>query len=194
MKRTIYFFTSCALVFTFVSCNSNKDSIAAADSVNRVKDITPNVMARGTLGVRVSDAEFATKAASNGMAEVELSKLALENAVDVHLKYFARMIIRDYGKINKELASIAAKKNISLPLTLDDENQKKSHDLNQKSGADFDKAYAETIANENKKAFKLMQDESKEGKDADVRAFAAKTVSVAQSHLNMINVIRDSLK
>ncbi|MGY0036513.1 DUF4142 domain-containing protein [Pedobacter sp. NJ-S-72] len=77
---------------------------------------------------------------------------------------------------------------------MDDENQKKSHDLNQKSGTDFDKAFAETLANENEKAFKLMQDESKDGKDPDVRAFAAKTVSIAQSHLNMINVIHDSLK
>ncbi|MGY0036512.1 DUF4142 domain-containing protein [Pedobacter sp. NJ-S-72] len=109
MKRTIYF-TSCALVLAFVSCNSNKDSKDAADSVNRVKAITTNVMARGTLGVKVSDAEFATKVASDGMAEIEWSKIALENTVNVHLKYFARTIINDYSKINKELASIAAKK------------------------------------------------------------------------------------
>jgi len=194
MKKTIYFLTTCAILFSLGSCNSNKDSTAAADSVNRAKDITPNTMARGTLGVKVSDAEFATRAASNGMAEVEFSKIAVENAANTQLKYFARMIIRDYGKTNKELASIAEKKNISLPLTLDDEDQKKSIELNEKSRADFDKAYIETIANKNKKALKLMQDESKDGKDADVRTFATKAVSIAQSHLNMINVIHDSLK
>lgn len=194
MKRTIYFFTTCAAIFAFVSCNNNKDSTAAADSVNRAKNITPNTMARGTLGVKVSDAEFATKAASNGMAEVEFSKIAAENTANVQLKYFARMIIRDYGKTNKELALIAEKKNITLPLTLDNEDQKKSIELNEKSKADFDKAYIETIASKNKKALKLMQDESKEGKDAEVRTFATKTVSIAQSHLNMINLIHDSLK
>lgn len=192
MKRTIYFLTTCALLF--ISCNSNKDATAAADSVNRAKDITPNTMARGTLGVKVSDAEFATKAASDGLAEVEFSKIALENAVNAQLKYFARMIIRDYSKTNKELASIAAKKNITLPLTMDEQDQKKSIELNEKSKAEFDKAYIETIANKNKKVLKLIQDESKDGKDADIRAFATKTVSIAQSHLNMANVIHDGVK
>lgn len=192
MKKTIYFLTTCAIIF--VSCTSNKDSTAAADSVNRVKDITPNTMATGTLGVKVSDAEFATRAASNGMAAVEFSKIAAENASNVQLKYFARMIVRDYEKTNKELASIAAKKNITLPLTLDEQDQKKSIELNEKSKTDFDKAYIETITGKNKKALKLVQDESKDGKDAEVRAFATKTVSIAQSHLDMINVIHDSLK
>lgn len=194
MRRTVYIFTIGAVLFTLGSCKSDKSSTAAADSVNRVKDITPNTMARGTLGVKISDAEFATKAASDGMVEVEWSKIASESAVNPQLKYFARMIIRDYGKINKELASIAGKKNITLPLTLDDENEKKSIELNEKSRADFDKAYTEAIAKKNKKVFELMQQEAKDGKDADVKAFAAKNVSVVQSHLNMINVIHDSLK
>jgi putative membrane protein len=45
-----------------------------------------------------------------------------------------------------------------------------------------------------KSTLKLMEDESRDGKDADLKAFATKTAPIVQSHLVMINKINDSLK
>ena len=39
-----------------------------------------------------------------------------------------------------------------------------------------------------------MQDEAKDGKDAELKAFAAKTAPIVQAHLDMINKIHDSMK
>lgn len=195
MKKIIYSLAIATAALAFQSCNSGtKDSKETADSLNKTKDTTSNVMATGGIAVEPSDAEFATKAAVGGMAEVELGKLALTKATNEQLKEFAKMMVSDHGKANEELMLIAKKKNITLPAAVDEDHQKKMNELDKKSGKDFDKAYAEAMVDGHKKTLKLMQDEAKDGKDADIKAFASKTTPVVQTHLDMINKIHDSMK
>ncbi|AMP98529.1 Membrane protein [Pedobacter cryoconitis] len=195
MKKIIYSLSIAAAALAFQSCNSGtKDTKETADSVNKTKDTTSNVMATGGIAVEPSDAEFATKAAVGGMAEVELGKMALTKATNTQLKDFAKMMVSDHGKANEELMLIAKNKNITLPAAVDEDHQKKMNDLSKKSGKDFDKAYAEAMVDGHKSTLKLMQDESKDGKDADLKAFASKTTPVVQAHLDMINKIHDSMK
>ncbi|MBB5623482.1 putative membrane protein [Pedobacter cryoconitis] len=195
MKKIIYSLAIASAALAFQSCNSGtKDAKETADSLNKTKDTTSNVMATGGIAVEPSDAEFATKAAVGGMAEVELGKLALTKATNAQLKEFAKMMVSDHGKANEELMLIAKKKNITLPAAVDEDHQKKMNELDKKSGKDFDKAYAEAMVDGHKKTLKLMQDEAKDGKDADIKAFASKTTPVVQTHLDMINKIHDSMK
>ncbi|MET4137957.1 DUF4142 domain-containing protein [Pedobacter sp. UYP1] len=195
MKKIIYSLSIAAAALAFQSCNSGtKDTKETADSLNKTKDTTSNVMVTGGIAVEPSDAEFATKAAVGGMAEVELGKMALTKATNAQLKEFAKMMVSDHGKANEELMLIAKKKNITLPAAVDEDHQKKMNDLSKKSGKDFDKAYADAMVDGHKSTLKLMQDESKDGKDADIKAFAAKTTPVVQAHLDMINKIHDSMK
>jgi len=48
-----------------------------------------------------SDAEFAKKAASGGLAEVEMGKIAKERATDPDVKKFAERMVTDHGKANE---------------------------------------------------------------------------------------------
>lgn len=195
MKKIIYSLAIATAALAFQSCNSGtKDSKETADSLNKTKDTTSNVMATGGIAVEPSDAEFATKAAVGGMAEVELGKLALTKATNAQLKEFAKMMVSDHGKANEELMLIAKKKNITLPAAVDEDHQKKMNELDKKSGKDFDKAYTEAMVDGHKKTLKLMQDEAKDGKDADIKAFASNTTPIVQTHLDMINKIHDSMK
>lgn len=195
MKKIIYSLAIATAALAFQSCNSGtKDSKETADSLNKTKDTTSNVMATGGIAVEPSDAEFATKAAVGGMAEVELGKLALTKATNTQLKEFAKMMVSDHGKANDELMLIAKQKNITLPAAVDEDHQKKMNELDKKSGKDFDKAYAEAMVDGHEKTLKLMQDEAKDGKDAEIKAFASKTAPVVQTHLDMINKINNSMK
>ncbi|WP_367867243.1 DUF4142 domain-containing protein [Pedobacter sp. WC2423] len=195
MKKIIYSLAIATAALAFQSCNSGtKDSKETADSLNKTKDTTSNVMATGGIAVAPSDAEFATKAAVGGMAEVGLGKLALTKATNTQLKEFAKMMVSDHGKANEELMLIAKQKNITLPAAVDEDHQKKMNELDKKTGKDFDKAYAEAMVDGHEKTLKLMQDEAKNGKDADIKAFASKTTPVVQTHLDMIKKIHDSMK
>ncbi|MFF5381246.1 DUF4142 domain-containing protein [Pedobacter suwonensis] len=193
MKKFIYVMAVSALAFQ--ACNGgNKDAKESADSLNMAKDTTTNTAATGGIAVDEADAKFTTEAAVGGMAEVELGKLALEKSSNPQVKEFATMMVKDHGMANTELMAIAKQKNITLPSTVDDEHKKKMEDLSKKTGTDFDKAYVSAMVDGHKSTLKLMEDESKDGKDADLKAFATKTAPIVQSHLQMINKINDSMK
>lgn len=193
MKKLMYVMAISALAFQ--ACNGgNKDAKESADSLNRTKDTTTNTTATGGIAVEEADAKFTTQAAIGGMAEVELGKMALEKSSNPQVKEFATMMVKDHGMANTELMAIAKQKNITLPSTVDDEHKKKMEDLSKKTGADFDKAYVSAMVDGHKSTLKLMEDESKDGKDADLKSFATKTAPIVQSHLVMINKINDSMK
>jgi len=193
MKKLIYLLAISALAFQ--ACNGgNKDAKESADSLNMAKDSSTNAVATGGIAVDEADAKFTTQAAVGGMAEVELGKLALEKSSNPQVKEFATMMVKDHGMANTELTAIAKQKNITLPSTVDDEHKKKMDDLSKKTGADFDKAYVDAMVGGHKSTLKLMEDESRDGKDADLKAFATKTAPIVQSHLVMINKINDSMK
>lgn len=195
MKKITYVFMIAVAAYAMQSCNSTpKDAKQSADSLNKTKDTTTNVAATGGIAVTADDAKFATTAANGGMAEVALGKLAQEKGASESVKSFGAMMVTDHGKANDELMAIAKTKNITLPATVDAEHQKKMDDLSKMTGKDFDKAYVDAMVDGHKKTLSLMQDEAKNGKDADLKAFAAKTAPVVQSHLDAINKIHDSMK
>jgi putative membrane protein len=110
------------------------------------------------------------------------------------VKDFGDMMVMDHGKANAELKSIAKGKNIMLPAGLDAEHQAKSDSLSKLSGKDFDIAYVNAMIDGHKKTLALMQSEANNGTDAELKAFAAKTAPVVQTHLTAILKIHDSMK
>lgn len=195
MKNLIYLMAISVSALTFQACSGgNKDAKENADSVNMAKDTTTDVAATGGIAVDEADAKFTTQAAVGGMAEVELGKMALEKSSNAKVKEFATMMVKDHGMANTELMAIAKQKNITLPSTVDEEHKQKMDDLSKKTGTDFDKAYVDAMVSGHKSTLKLMEDESKDGKDADLKSFATKTAPIVQSHLVMINKINDSMK
>lgn len=178
---------------SFQACNNSaKDSKEKADSVNAVKDTTTN----GTTGIAVdkNDAKFATDAASAGMAEVAAGKLAAEKATNAQVKEFANMMVDAHKKVNEELMEIAKKKNITLPTAPDEEHQKMLTELSAKTGKDFDKAYIDAMVDGHKKVESMLEDASKNCKDADLMAFATKILPDVKMHLAKAEAIQKSMK
>jgi len=195
MKKLSSIIMIALAAYAFQGCHSaQKDAKETADSLNKTKDTTSNAAATGGIAVDADDAKFATDAANGGMAEVALGKLAQEKSTNAQVKSFGAMMVADHGKANDELTAIAKTKNITLPATVDEDHQKKMDDLSKKTGADFDKAYVDAMIDGHKKTLDLMQKEAKDGKDADLKAFAAKTAPTVQTHLDAINKIHDSMK
>jgi putative membrane protein len=194
MKKLVYLSMIVLASFAGQGCNNEKDSKETADSLNETKDTTANGAAAGTVAVGEDDAKFSTEAAVGGMAEVELGKLALSKSTNAKVKEFADMMVNDHGKANEELKTIAMAKNITLPTMLDEAHQKMATDLGAMTGRDFDKKYVDNMVDGHKKTLELMEKEAKDGMDADLKAFAAKTAPIVKAHLDMIKKIQDSMK
>ena len=195
MKKLIYLSVIALAAITFQSCNHGaKDAKDTADSLNKTKDTTSNAMNTGGIAVTSDDAKFATEAANGGMAEVALGKLVLTKSSNPAIKNFAQMMVTDHSKANDDLMAIAKTKNITLPTQPDSAHIKKAEKLGAMNGTDFDKAYVDAMIDGHKKTLDLMNKEAKDGKDADLKAFAATTAPTVQMHLDAINKIHDSMK
>jgi putative membrane protein len=139
--------------------------------------------------------KFMVKAANGGMMEVELGSLAKDKATNPQVKEFAAMMVTDHSKANEELKSLAGTKNFTLPATMDSDHRDHITELSNKTGNDFDKAYMDMMVNDHKKDIDLFEDiTKKENVDADLKAFATKTLPTLKKHHEAAKRIQDALK
>ena len=151
-----------------------------------------NALAQADAGAApsaVDDSLFAAAAAESGTTEVAMSRIGLEKAGDPELKRFSQMMIQEHEPLNAELAQLAAAKGIALPSQVGPCPRFKLQSLAGLSGDEFDKCYAEAQAVAHKDALAIFQAEAERGRDADVKALAAKALPKIKRHLEMIKPI-----
>jgi putative membrane protein len=139
----------------------------------------------GTSGVAPADRAFAKEAAIGGMAEVDLGHLAVSNAASADVKQFGQRMVDDHGKGGDELKAWASQKNLTLPTELDAKHKADHARLAKLSGAAFDRAYMAAMVADHNEDVAAFQRESKTAKDADLKAWAAKTLPTLQDHQKM---------
>lgn len=133
-----------------------------------------------------ADAGFIKDAAKAGLAEVESSQLALQKASDPAIKSFAQKMVDDHTKANEELKALAQTKGVELPDDPSLMQKGKMKALSTADGANFDRRYAESMGvKAHEDTVKLFQKAANTAKDADVKAFATKTLPTLQEHLKM---------
>lgn len=126
--------------------------------------------------------QFVEMAASSGMFEVKSSELALERAKSDDVKAFAQMMIDDHTKANKELMTIAMAKNLPAPAEPTGPAAEHMAAVMAAEGDGFDAVYMEHQAKAHAEAIMLFQAQSVSNNDADLAAFAAKTLPTLQMH------------
>lgn len=133
--------------------------------------------------VEKADKSFVTKAANGGMMEVALGQIATKNASSQQVKDFGQMMVTDHGKANDELKSLAASKNIKIPAKMGAKQNQKVDKFSKMTGAEFDKKYMQAMVKDHEKDVKNFQKASKEAKDPEIKAWAAKTLPTLEKHL-----------
>lgn len=187
MKKTaIILFASASFLAACGDGNRNaEDSKEVAMETNEQKFDTTKIE---------DDAEFAVKAADGGMMEVELGRLAATNASSAQVKEFGNMMVKDHSGAGEELKGLATQKNITLPSALSDDKMKKVNDLREKRGAEFDKDYMSFMVDDHEEDIEEFQEQADNGKDAELKQWAAGKVPVLKHHLAEAKRIRDALK
>ena len=147
---------------------------------------TPSPTTQGQVNQGTGDQAFVIQTAKNGMAEVELGKLASEKASNAKVKAFGQRMVTDHGKAGDELKSLAATKQITLPAMPDPEHKAVHDRLAKLSGAEFDRAYVREMVAGHRKGVDSFTMESMSGRDNDVKAWATKTLPTVREHLRMI--------
>ena len=135
-----------------------------------------------------SDRSFLEKAAKSGMKEVDVSKAVEPRLVDPQVKSFAQMMVADHTAANSELVALAARKGVSLP-----SDNLKVIEKWSKNNKDVDDEYVEEMKDDHEEAVKLFEKASKSD-DADIAAFARKTLPSLQNHLAMVKQLKKTVK
>jgi len=133
-----------------------------------------------------ADKDFFTKAAQGGMAEVQSSQLAASKASSAEVKAFAQQMVTDHTKAGEELGALASSKGVTIPSAPSAAQKSEIKALEAASGADFDRKYAKGMGvDAHRTTVALFKKTSASAKDADVKAFAAKTLPTLEHHLKM---------
>ncbi|MEY2585511.1 MAG: putative rane protein [Verrucomicrobiota bacterium] len=132
------------------------------------------------------DKSFMKEAAQGGMMEVEMGKMAQQKGKSAEVKKIGGMMVADHTKANNELMAIAKKKGVDLS-----KEKPKSHSMGD---ANFDKDYIDMMVKDHEKDLSAFQAEAKNGTDAEVKGFAAKTSAVIKKHLDAVKAAQAKMK
>jgi putative membrane protein len=129
-----------------------------------------------------ADKAFMMDAAKGGMMEVAMGRVAEQNATDSEVKNFGARMVKDHGKANDELKTLAKEENVQLPAGKEPGKWKS------------DKDYMGQMVKDHEKDLAAFEKEAKQGSDPDVKNFANKTSEVVRKHLEMAKKIDSKLK
>ncbi len=179
MKKLIQFaLAGSMLAMTACNDNNSKGENKAEDTKEQAKEANKTDAATDQ-----ATADFLVNAANGGMMEVELGKMAQQNARSQQVKDFGNMMVTDHSKANEELKAIAQARNVKLPTLVEGKHRDHMNDLGKKSGAEFDKAYMDMMVDDHQDDIDEFEKAANNLSDEGVKAFAAKTLPVLRTHL-----------
>lgn len=143
----------------------------------------------GMTNMSAQDHNFIMDAAMGGMMEVELGRIAAQQGASDAVKQFGQRMVDDHGKANQELMSLAQSKGMTLPAAIDEKHQKDVTKLSSLSGAEFDREYTKMMVSDHRKDVSEFEKQSTHGTDADLKAFATKTLPTLKEHLQMAEAL-----
>jgi len=142
-----------------------------------------------------ADVDFMKKAAQAGDMEMQASTLAQDKASGATVKDFAAQMLKDHNAAAADLKQLAQEKGVDLPTAPASSDKKQLESLGRLSGTAFDRAYADNVGvKAHIEAVTLFRNASQKASDADVKAFALKTLPTLEHHLDMARRMDAELK
>lgn len=130
---------------------------------------------------------FANTAASSDTFEIETSKLAADKAASAKVKTFAQSMVKAHTESTAKLkiAAAAASPPVTPVPQLSAMQQQTLTELQGKSGADFDTAYAKAQIDAHQMTLDALKAYSASGDVPSLKSFATAMVPTVTAHLNM---------
>ncbi|KTT37449.1 membrane protein [Pseudomonas oryzihabitans] len=131
---------------------------------------------------KLSPAQFVDDASAKGIAEIEAGKLALDKSQSQDIKSFAQQMIDDHTKANEQLKSLAQQKKLEVSSDAELMDKAKAMILQVRDDS-FDRSYANNQVMAHEQTIAIFRTEAETSKDAELKAFAQKTLPTLEHHL-----------
>jgi putative membrane protein len=167
---------------------ADKQKPAAADKEKPVATDKVNPVAADkekSASTPSPDAVFIKRAGDAGMTEVEAGKVAEKNGQRDDVKAFGGRMVKDYGKSNENLKSVATKMNAVVPEKIRPRRQFKIDQMAKLSGAAFDTAYITAMVQDHQNTIAGFEKALASVSNEDLKKFINDTLPVLKEHLEM---------
>lgn len=178
-----------AFLFGMASCNQEQGAVEEAQTANEEKFEDTPMEER-----KISQSDFMTQAASNGMLEVEAGRLAQQKGLMQEVKSYGQTMVNDHTKANDQLKTLASQLNITLPGSMSQEHMDQLKNLQGLNGAEFDREYMELMVSSHENAVSIFEDASNNMENAEVKSFATTTLPVLRQHLDRANQLNEAMQ
>lgn len=132
------------------------------------------------------DKKFIQVAVNAGVGEVADGKQAEQRGQSTMVKNIGARMVADHSRANSELQALAKTKGLGMDL-----KGGKPRDFPKDS---FDQQYLYNLEQDHKTDIKTFEKEASTGDDADLKAWAAKTLTTLKAHLAMAKDARTKVK
>ncbi len=153
----------------------------------------PPSSARDAVPMAPATQRFMQEAATGGLAEVELGQMASTKASSPQVRQFAARMVKDHGAANDELLSLAKTKGVSLSTQLDDRRRSTIARLRNLSGPTFEREYLHQMVKDHREDVSRFEHEAGSDPDADLKAFAQRTLPIVRQHLELAETAQRSV-
>ena len=128
---------------------------------------------------------FLKDMAQGNVAEIELGKLAEQKGSTAAIRDFGQRMVRDHTALNNQLKQLASAENVSLPTTINSQQQQEKQNLEHLSGKHFDEQYIKTMLMDHQKDVQAVQQEAENAQNPQVKMLAAKALPIVEDHLRI---------
>jgi putative membrane protein len=164
----------------------------------------------GTRGEADNNREFVSRMLDANMTEVELGRMAQNQAASADVKRFAEMMVTDHSKSLDTLKPIANRQGTPLVAQLDDEHRELRDRLAKLRGAEFDREYMRAMVDGHEEVINQLQTRANEDRfgenkgtvtpetsddpmTAEINQWAAMKLPTTRHHLDEAKRVNDSL-
>ncbi len=119
------------------------------------------------------DKQFLQYATQDAMGELAIAQLAEQKGTTPDVKNIGQQMSQVTQSEIHQFRQLADQEGISLPQQMQGEAQRRLNDLQQLSGRDFDKAFAQyAVQGHQDNSLHSFRDELKDGRDPNIKQFA----------------------
>jgi putative membrane protein len=132
-------------------------------------------------------------------AEIQLSSLAAKKAMSAQVKQIAKKLAADHTKNREQVRALAQRVNVTLTPSQGGsvsagDGVALPPDLQDKAGADFDKAFVQHEIDDHQANIERIQGQMLPGvQDQQIRSYLQKTVADMQTHLSSLEQVQKQL-
>lgn len=166
------------------SVGAQVENTSVSDNPHLRKKMEPPKAAKTKLSDK--DRKFLQLAANAGVGEVADGKQAQELGQSAEVKKIGAHMAADHSQADNELQALAKKKGLSMDMS--------GGKPRAFPKASFDHQYLYNLEEDHKSDIKTFEQAAKSSDDADVKAWAAKTLPTLKAHLAMVKDARKRVK